>query len=171
MREIGDNVPHERCDHGQGSRAGTLAQSIGDDVVECAFLARKTAAPARARRTRPAERPSAHDWPGCGRGVRRLETFLAFRLLWPGSILHLLRASRWSDCDNEPDEVQALELHLRRGLNGCSFGFLEVEELLRTESHRLSEQHGREALARGIVFRRRVVEKAPRRCDLILEIR
>ena len=38
MREIGDYEPHERCDHGQGPRAGELAQGIGDTLVERAAV-------------------------------------------------------------------------------------------------------------------------------------
>ena len=48
--------------------------------------------------------------------------------------------------------------------------FLQIEKLLRGEAQGLGEQHGREGLACGIVLRRRVVEEAARRRDLVLQV-
>jgi len=46
----------------------------------------------------------------------------------------------------------------------------DIEEILRRESKRGCQQHGRELLDSRVVFLNRVVEKAPRCGDLVLDV-
>src|SRR5829696_819475 len=64
----------------------------------------------------------------------------------------------------------ALELDLRGDVERLALRLAEVEELARGEAHLAGEQHRRERLDRGVVFRDRVVEEAPRRRELVLDV-
>src|SRR6202035_1538077 len=65
--------------------------------------------------------------------------------------------------------MMVLELHLRHFLHGLAF-LAEVEELPRRKAERGREQRRRELLDAGVVFADRVVEEAPRRRELVLDV-
>src|SRR5690348_9151640 len=69
----------------------------------------------------------------------------------------------------EGSEGARLELYLRR-LLGRGTVFAEVEERLRVEAERGRKQHCREVLDAGVELLHGVVEEAPRRCELVLDI-
>jgi len=113
MHEIGDYEPNDRCDHGQVPRGGKLAQSIGDDIVECASVKGAPYQQLR-KQQRQQERGEPEqqkgrtqdDWPGCARRVRRLGTFHfmlpgpcarhpSFRLLRSQLMVRSPQQARW----------------------------------------------------------------------------
>ena len=61
------------------------------------------------------------------------------------------------------------ELHLRRLLD-LRARLAEVEERVLAEAERARDQHGREVLDAGVVFLHGVVEEAPRRRELVLDV-
>src|ERR1700694_6180304 len=66
--------------------------------------------------------------------------------------------------------MTALEFHLQRFLDRPAV-FAEIEELLRREAERGGEQRRRKLGDARIVFADRIVEEAPRRGELVLDVR
>src|SRR4029078_11178643 len=63
----------------------------------------------------------------------------------------------------------ALKLHLCRFADRLAL-FAEIEEFLRRKTKRGGKQRGREPLRAGVVFLHGIVEEAPRRRDLVLDV-
>ena len=64
-----------------------------------------------------------------------------------------------------------LELHLRRGFDGLLLRFVQLEIVERLEAEALRDQETGKALPRGVVFGDGIVEEAPRRGNLVFDVR